>query len=76
MTDGNQTYKVRWDDSINEGTVMSYKNKNMINEDMDKMKKLFNYSYKDSMGKTNDYSEETNEFKTLFESTKKGKNII
>ena len=76
MTDGNQTYKVRWDDSINEGTVMSYKNKNMINEDMDKMKKLFNYSYKDSMGKTNNYSEETNEFKTLFESTKKGKNII
>lgn len=76
MTDGNQTYKVRWDDSINEGTIISYKNKNMINEDMNKMKKLFNYSYEDSMGKTNNYSEETNKFKTLFESTKKGKNII
>ena len=76
MDDGNQTYKVRWDDSINEGTVMSYKNKTMINEDMNKMKKLFSYSYEDSMGKTNNYSEETNKFKTLFESTKKGKNII
>lgn len=76
MTDGNQTYKLRWDDSINESTIVSYKNKNMINEDMNKMKKLFNYTYEDSMGKTNNYSEETNKFKTLFESTKKGKNII
>ncbi len=70
MTDGNQTYKVRWDDSINEGTVISHKNKSMINEDMDKMKKLFNYSYEDSMGKTNNYGEETNNFKRLYESSK------
>lgn len=75
MTDGNQTYKVRWDDTLKEGTVLSYKNKSMINEDTDKMKKLFNYKYSDSMGKTNNYSEETNTFKNLFESTK-GKTLL
>lgn len=75
MTDGNQTYKVRWDEELNEGTVLSYKNKSMINEDTDKMKKLFNYKYSDSMGKTNNYSEETDTFKNLFESTK-GKTLL
>jgi len=75
MTDGNQTYKVRWDDTLKEGTVLSYKNKSMINEDTNKMKKLFNYKYSDSMGKTNNYSEETNTFKNLFESTK-GKTLL
>ena len=75
MTDGNQTYKVRWDEELNEGTVLSYKNKSMINEDTDKMKKLFNYKYSDSMGKTNDYPKETDTFKNLFESTK-GKTLL
>ena len=75
MTDGNQTYKVRWDDTLKEGTVLSYKNKSMINEDTNKMKKLFNYKYSDSMSKTNNYSEETNTFKNLFESTK-GKTLL
>ena len=75
MTDGNQTFKVRWDESINEGTVLSYKNSNMINEDMNKMKKLFNYEYSNSMGKTNNYELESIKFKKLFESTK-GKNIL
>lgn len=75
MTDGNQTYKVRWDEELNEGTVLSYKNKSMINEDTDNMKKLFNYKYSDSMSKTNNYSEETNTFKNLFESTK-GKTLL
>ena len=75
MDDGNQTFKVRWDEELNEGTVLSYKNKTMITEDTQKMKKLFNYKYSDSMGKTNDYSEETDTFKNLFESTK-GKKLL
>ena len=75
MTDGNQTYKVRWDNSLKEGTILSYKNKSMITEDKNKMKKLFNYKYSDSMGKSNNYSEETNTFKNLFESTK-GKTLL
>ena len=75
MTDGNQTYKVRWDNSLKEGTILSYKNKSMITEDKNKMKKLFNYKYSDSMGKTNDYTRETDTFKNLFESTK-GKTLL
>jgi hypothetical protein len=75
MTDGNQTFKVRWDESINEGTVLGFRNKTMINEDMDKMKKLFNYKHSDSMGKTNDYGMETKTFSKLFESAK-GKRLI
>jgi hypothetical protein len=75
MTDGNQTYKVRWDNSLNEGSVLLYNNKSMINEDMNKMKKLFNYKYSDSMGKTNDYGLESNTFKNLFENTR-GKKLL
>ena len=75
MDDGVQTFKVRWDEKLNEGTVLSYKNKTMIREDTKKMKKLFNYKYSDSMGKTNDYKKETDTFKNLFESTK-GKKLL
>ena len=70
MTDGNKTYKVRWDDSLKEGTVLGYKNKSQINEDKEKMKKLYNYKYSDSQSKTNDYSTETKTLKTLLESVK------
>ena len=56
MTDGNKIYKVRWDKSLKEGTVLGFKNKSKINEGMAKMKKLYNYKYSDSMGKTNDYN--------------------
>ena len=75
MADGNKTYKVRWDSTLQEGTILGYKNKQQINEDMEKMKKLFTYQYSDSMGKSNDYTEETNKFKTLLESVK-GKELL
>jgi hypothetical protein len=75
MADGNQTYKVRWDESLKEGTVLNSKNKSQINEDADKMKKLFNYKYSDSMGKSTDYIDETKLFKTLIESTR-GKDLL
>ncbi len=75
MTDGNKTFKVRWDKSIKEGTVLNSKNKTQINEDVEKMKKLFDYKYSDSMGKSTDYTEETKLFKTLIESTR-GKDLL
>ena len=75
MTDGNKTYKVRWDKDIKEGTILGYKNKEQINEDIHKMKKLYNYDYSDSMGKSNDYTTETAKLKTLLESVK-GKNLL
>ena len=32
MTDGNQTYKMRWDESLNEATVLNFKSTSLINE--------------------------------------------
>jgi len=59
MTDGNKLYKVRWDNTLNEATILNFKDKSMIVENRNKMKKLYNYKYSDSMGKTNDYVTES-----------------
>jgi len=76
MTDGNETYKVRWDEEIKEGTIISYKNQNRINEDMNKMKKLFNYNSSDTFVKTNDYVTEKKAFTTMMESVNKTGELI
>jgi hypothetical protein len=77
MTDGNETYKVRWEgDSENgEGVVLQYKNTQRVNEDTEKMKKLFGYKSSDVVGKTNDYINETVQFKKMMDIIK-GKNVI
>jgi hypothetical protein len=75
MTDGNQTYKVRWDNSLNEATILNYKNDGIIKENVKKMKRLFNYKYSDQMGKTNDYGTEEKVFSTLMENVK-GKELL
>tara|TARA_B100000963_G_scaffold306781_1_gene281582 strand:+ start:12030 stop:12878 length:849 start_codon:yes stop_codon:yes gene_type:complete len=75
MTDGNQTYKMRWDKSLNEATVLNFRNEKSINENVDKMKKLYDFQYGDTNTKTNDYTKETKVFKTLMESVK-GKDLL
>ena len=40
MADGNQTYKVRWDENLNEATILNYKNEGFIKENVEKMKKI------------------------------------
>ena len=70
MTDGNQTFKMRWDISLNEATVLNYRNEKLINENVDKMKRLYDFQYGDVNTKTNDYTEETKVFKNLMESVK------
>lgn len=70
MTDGNQTYKFRWDESLKEATVLNYKNTQQINENVEKMKRLYDFEYGDVNTKTNDYTEETKVFKNLMESVK------
>jgi len=75
MTDGNQTFKMRWDESLNEATILNFKNKKSINENIDKMKKLYDFNYGDVNTKTNDYTEETKVFKNLMESVK-DKNLL
>jgi len=44
---------------LNEATILNFKDKSMIVENRNKMKKLYNYKYSDSMGKTNDYVTES-----------------
>ena len=70
MSDGNQLYKVRWDTALNEGSILGYKNKSMIVESRDKMKKLYNYKYSDSMGKTNDYITEGDAMRKMMDMVK------
>ena len=75
MTDGNQVYKFRWDESLKEATVLNYKNTKQINESVDKMKRLYDFEYGDTNTKTNNYVEENNTFKNLMESIK-DKNLL
>lgn len=75
MTDGNQTFKMRWDETLNEATILNFKNKKSINENVNKMKKLYDFKYGDVNTKTNDYTEETKVFKNLMESVK-DKNLL
>jgi hypothetical protein len=48
ITDGTETYDVRWD--INEATVLRAENKNLISEDMKKMKHLMGFKSQDTLG--------------------------
>ena len=75
MTDNNKTYKVRWDESLKEGSVLNYKNKKMINKNTSKMKKLYNYKYSDSQGKTNDYLTEAEAMRKLMDRVR-GEDLI
>lgn len=75
MTDGNQLYKVRWDESLKEATILGYKDKSKIIESINKMKKLYNYKYSDSMGKTNDYITESTAMRKMM-GIVKGKTLL
>lgn len=48
ITDGAETYNIRWD--INEATVLRAENKNLINEDMNKIKHLMGFKSQETLG--------------------------
>ena len=52
MTDGNESYKIRWEGTLTEGKaiVLSAADKNLINEDLVKMKHLFGYKPQQTLG--------------------------
>lgn len=52
MTDGNESYKIRWEGTLTEGkaVVLTAANKNMINEDMQRMKQLMGYKSQETLG--------------------------
>ena len=52
MTDGNETYKIRWEGTLNEGkaVVLTAADKKLVNEDINRMKALFGYKSQDTLG--------------------------
>ena len=52
MSDGIETYQVRWEGTLDEGKaiVLSSKNDKMISEDIDKMKHLMGFKSEDTLG--------------------------
>lgn len=48
MTDGNETYKVRWENE--NPVILESKNQDRITEDMDRMKSLMGYNSRDTFG--------------------------
>jgi hypothetical protein len=52
MTDGNETYRIRWEGTLSEGkaTILTASNKTMVNEDMQRMKHLMGYKSEDTLG--------------------------
>lgn len=52
LTDGNESYRVRWEGSLTEGkaVVLLANNKEVLNEDMQKIKHLMGYKSQDTIG--------------------------
>jgi hypothetical protein len=71
ITDGVETYEIRWD--INEATVLRSENKNFINEDMNKIKHLMGFKSQDTLGtlKGKERIDENKSFKDVWNKTKK-----
>jgi hypothetical protein len=53
MTDGNESYTIRWEGDLNEGkaVVLKAADQNMINEDMDRMKHLMGFKSEETLGR-------------------------
>lgn len=73
ITDGNETYRVKWESSINEGTILSSSNKTQINEDMQKMRHLMGFKSEETLGtlKGSERLNENAKFGDILNKTKK-----
>lgn len=74
MTDGDESYKIRWEGSLTEGkaVVLMASDKNLVNEDMQKMKHLMGYRPQDTFGnlKGKERINENKEFSNIWGKTK------
>jgi hypothetical protein len=75
MTDGNEHYRIRWEGSINEGSavILMASDKNLVNEDMDRMKRLMGYKSQETLGtvKGKERITENAKFNDIWNKTKK-----
>ena len=74
MTDGNEKYEIRWEGSLTEGKaiVLKASDKNLMNEDMENMKRLMGYKSQDTLGtvKGADRLDENKKFNDIWGKTK------
>jgi hypothetical protein len=77
LTDGNESYRVRWEGSLVEGkaVVLLANNKEMVNEDMNKIKHLMGYKPQETFG-TLKGSERLTEDKKFGEIWNKTKSLL
>lgn len=73
ITDGNETYRVKWSSSINEGIVLTSSNKARINEDMSKIKHLMGFKSQETLGTVKGAArlDENKKFGDVLDKTKK-----
>lgn len=73
MTDGNKLLRVRWEGNKTYGkpVILLFKDKEKINEELNKMHHLFEYNSRDSFGKTNLITEEKELFNFFLEKNKR-----
>jgi hypothetical protein len=74
MTDGNENYKIRWEGSLTEGkaVVLMASDKNLVNEDIQKMKHLMGFKSENTLGllKGKQRLDENSVFIDIFSKTK------
>jgi hypothetical protein len=75
MTDGSVSCRLRWEGSLNEGkaVILMASDKQMVNEDMQKMKHLMGYKSQETLGnvKGKDRLAENSAFADIFAKTKR-----
>lgn len=74
MTDGNETYKIRWEGNLSEGraVVLTAADSKLVNEDITRMKELFGYKSHETLGlvKGNARIDENKVFTDVWNKTK------
>jgi len=74
MTDGNESYRIRWEGTLSEGraVILTAANKEMVNEDMQHMKHLMGYKPQNTLGLVKGLSRinENAIFKNIYDKSK------
>jgi hypothetical protein len=74
MTDGDESYKIRWEGSLNEGSavILQASSATLVSEDVQKMKHLMGYKSNETLGtlKGKERINEDKSFKTIWDKTK------
>jgi hypothetical protein len=72
MTDGVESYRIRWEGTLSEGKaiILTAANKTMVNEDMENMKRLMGYKSTLGLSKGKTRLDENAIFSDIYNKTK------